>query len=435
MSPRRSLWILSIGAAVSAACTDDGAATAREDAEPSAVPDAAKSAVDARSDYDSLTPWRMPDLGATPADAALPELRLADLSVVRDLGRLPDTTPVADAAAIPPDAPPFPVPCAPIPHVGDLPSTAQRLVRDEGPNPYGHEYSAGNYLACGDNWYSVTAPMSGDRACLTQNVSTATPPPRARLESFEGSDPTLACLEDADCAGAGVGFTCEGTLCMRSVGVLLNGYTLGGPQDPIRGYVSVSEIARGTTSATPLLFRVTLDAMPPAGDVSYSLDIHFASESYDCPDDWREDGGDDLPFIGRRGAICDRWLCPGEFADRFLTETVPDGVQAIVLVPRFPADALELRAGRTVVRVPGVERQCIVLRGVAQTSGGIITVARPHDMALELADYTLVYEQAQDGDPAALCASLGAPALAECPPRTLVAENCWPVVGVDDAQF
>lgn len=420
------------------ACADDGAAVARDDAERRIVLDAAAPSVDARSARDARRPSSPPDRGATLADAALPDLRPLDVSVVEDLGRIPDAAPQVDAAAILPDTAPPPMPCVPAPHVGDLPSTAQLMSRYEGQNPYGNTHRADSFLSCGDNWFSVNAPMSGDRACITQALLAETPLPNAEFESFEGAEPMLACREDADCASAGDGFTCKGGVCMRGVGLLVNSYSSMRPDEiPSWRHLldTTTEIERATTSSGTFYLVVRVDGVPAVGDLFYLGWVHFASESYGCPDDWQEYGGDDLPFIGPRGAVCDRWLCPGEFADGFATETEPDGVQAIVLTPRFPDDALELRAGHTVVRVPGADRQCIVLRGVEQTSEGIVTVARPHDLAMDLADYTLIYDQAPDADPATLCASLGAPALAECPPGTLVAEDCWPVVDVDDAQF
>jgi hypothetical protein len=420
-----------------AACVDDPTITSRDDAEPPTPLDSSVPALDVRLHRDTRAPSSPPDRGATLADATLPDLRLADVLVVADIGRTLDSALPADAVAIPQDAAPAPVPCVPVPHVGDVPVTAQQLLRNEANDPRGHTYFADSFLSCGDNWFSVNTPVSGDRACLIQYVVTATPPPHARLESFERSDPLLACLEDADCARAGPGFTCEGTFCMRGVGALISRYLAGGRDDPSNSnYYSVDtvEIARGTTIATPLLFRVSIDTIPPAGDVSHILDLHFASESFGCPYDWREEL-EDLPFIARRGAVCDRWLCPGESTDRFLTETGPDGVQAVVLMPKSPADELELRAGPTAVRVPGADRLCIVLRGVERTSEGIVTVARQRGLGMDLADYTLVYDQAPDADPATLCVSLGAPALDECPPGTVVADDCWPVVDVDDAQF
>ena len=45
-----------------------------------------------------------------------------------------------DAEAIPPNAAPPPMPCVPAPHVGDLPSTAQALLRDEWNDPPGHTH-------------------------------------------------------------------------------------------------------------------------------------------------------------------------------------------------------------------------------------------------------------------------------------------------------
>lgn len=133
-------YMILLGGILAAACADDSAATARDDAEPAVVADAAAPAEDARFDRDERIPSSPPDRGATPADAAPRDLRVADVPVVGDFGRIPEATPVVDAEAIPTDAAPPPVPCVPAPHVGDLPSTAQALSRDDWNDPPGNTH-------------------------------------------------------------------------------------------------------------------------------------------------------------------------------------------------------------------------------------------------------------------------------------------------------